>query len=642
MTPTNTAKTSETAKSQPDDERMELVRLRMEVDDLRSRNDALADAVVNSAAIIEELEQIKRELAEAQRSAEKAHRRTQSMAETIFEGTQDAMLVLGGEFNLISANQRARELFNLADLAPNQPLPDYLKGLYQSEKERDWFRSFLVDHSLYRTELYKSYTSADPNRRESKECWIELSMSNLQNQLDDAMYLITAHDISQRKKIEKQIHYLAHHDNVTNLPNRRFFVNRVENLLQREDVNFAICFLDLDNFKTVNDTLGHEAGDELLVQVARRILGTTRDDCTLARFGGDEFALLFPNHSEREVSAIANRIVNLLQRPFQINDNSVYIGVSIGMTRYPDDGENVHDLLQNADVAMYSAKENGRNRFHPFTPELAAEVRERQLLLDALRKSVESRTIELEYQPKWDVRNQRIGGCEALLRWQAGSRQVSPEHLIDVAECSGLILPLGELIVETALKHHAQWRSQYGYQGHLAINISTKQLVEPKFVQRFVEMLDEHDVPPESVELEITESAMMHNIAEAFDKFCALEKIRVSVAIDDFGTGYSSLSYLKSLPVSTLKIDRSFVRDLPDDPKAVAVSRAILSLGHGLGLKVVAEGVETKEQYQFLCDADCDEIQGYLLSPSMTAEAFSKNLEQTELLRTRIPESNGA
>ncbi len=608
----------------------ELDQLREENRDLRERNEALATAIVNSAEIIGELEQTKRELAAARQQAEQAQQNTQRMAETIFDGTHDAMLVLDQDSSLVSANRNARAMFGFDDEATGIQVKPQLQQRFRCEYSRNWFDELVraSDQGGSRFELYQQ----DPSLDSGSDCistptggfWIEVSISHLENNLTGGSYLLTAHDITQRKQIEDQFQHQALHDNVTQLPNRRFFVQRIEQLLENADpgLKFSVCFLDLDNFKTVNDTLGHEAGDQLLVQVAHRIKNSTRGNDFLARFGGDEFALLIPNLNTTQVAGIANRIVAELKKPFTINDHSVYVGASIGMTRFPDDAEDVHGLLQNADVAMYSAKENGRNQFHPFTPELAASVQENQLLLADLRNALQKNDIELEYQPKWSLHDQCLTGCEALLRWKRNGQPVPAAHLVEVAECSGLILQLGDLVLQTAIRQMAAWRQEYGLHGRIAVNTSSRQLVDPTFVERFRKIVEAAELPMEAVELEITETAMMKNFNQAVGQIRALKRMGVSIAIDDFGTGYSSLGYLKSFPVSTLKIDRSFVRDLPGDPKAVAVAQAVLSLGHGLGLTVVAEGVENQAQLEFLQAANCDQVQGWLFSRSLPPEQF--------------------
>lgn len=620
---------------------MSVVELQATVADLRQRNEALADAIVNSAEIIDELEQTKVKLAEAQTAAERAHQNTQQMAETIFEGTSDAMMVLDTDFDLVAANHKARSMFELNQVTDDVEgsLPLHLSERFDSQTHADWFHALTTTNlSIDRVELCRrsrTPLSATSDEQQSTDTqWIEVSVSKLSAR---AGYLLTAHDITRRKKLAAEFQHQALHDKVTQLPNRRFFVNEIEKLLaDPTKPEFVVCFLDLDHFKTVNDTLGHEAGDQLLIQVAERIRGRVRDDCFLSRFGGDEFALLCPGFSLEAIQTISGRIVTELSRPFFINNNSVYISASIGITRYPVDATNAQSLLQNADVAMYSAKEGGRNCFHQFTPELAGQIRERKLLLDDLRVSLEQRDIALEYQPKWCIQENRFAGTEALLRWKRSGQLVHPSDLVEAAECSGLILPLGDLVIETALQQMVAWERESNFSAGMAINVSPHQFADPDFLERFQQILTSCDASPSLIELEITETAMVNNFNRAFESLSEFRNLGVSIAIDDFGTGYSSLSYLKSFPVTTLKIDRSFVSDLPHDPKAVAVAEAILALARGLELKVVAEGVETIEQYRFLRDAGCNQMQGFLLSTSLPPSVVPRWLERQEEIASQL------
>lgn len=602
-----------------------LEELLRELSQLREENKALANAVVNSIEIIEELEEVKSSLAVAQHAAEAAQHNSQKMAATIFEGTHDAMLVFAPDFKLVSANQNAREMFELDAADPDSHLMEHLTQLFHDRRKKDWFAEAVTGDNLgVRFELFRDLVVSSEEQSAAKQ-WIELSISRLENGEQEVNFLLTAHDISSRKVMESRFQKQAFHDNVTQLPNRRFFVQQIEQLVTSPDpeLEFSVCFLDLDHFKMVNDTLGHDAGDELLIQVAQRIQSCIRSDGTTARFGGDEFALLIPNTPVETVNLIGQRIVAQLQRPFSINGNSVYIGASIGMTRFPDDAVDASQLMQNADVAMYAAKEGGRNQFRRFNKALASKINERQRLLENLRETVRQRHVNLEYQPKWNLEDNQFSGCEALLRWTSNGTPISPEILVDVAECSGLILPLGYVIFETAVKQVARWREEFDFTGKIAINISPRQLADPDLVERLCSITKKASVSPCSVELEITETAMIENFRDSFGRLRKLQEQGFSIAIDDFGTGYSSLSYLKSFPISTLKIDRSFINDIPTDPKAVAVAEAIMSLGHGLGLEVVAEGVETHEQLEFLRTVGCDQVQGYLLSRSIAGDRLS-------------------
>ena len=433
-------------------------------------------------------------------------------------------------------------------------------------------------------------------------------------------------DISQIEQTQQRLHRQALHDNLTGLPNRRYFSQQIKEMIdvsRTTNSQFGVCFLDLDDFKVVNDTLGHDAGDQLLIEVSERIKSCIFRDCFLSRFGGDEFALLIPEKDgERRISAVGEKVVRALNEPFDIGEHRVYIGVSIGKTMYPDDATDVNQLLRHADLAMYQAKDEGKNTIRGFSPEMAAEIEARQNLVNELRVAIAKKEVSIVYQPKRCLKTNRITGCEALVRWTKDGKAVCPGEFIDVAEKSGLIFPLGDQIIEMAMRQAKQWRDENSFDGRIAINLSPRQLNDPEFIDRFEELLKCTDTKPEWFELEITENAMMENIECSLKLMESLNELGVKIAIDDFGTGYSSLNYLKTFPVSTLKIDLSFVRDLPGDLKAVAVAKTVLSLGHGLGIEVVAEGVENEAQRRFLEQAGCDVIQGYLVNRPLAPSEF--------------------
>lgn len=457
--------------------------------------------------------------------------------------------------------------------------------------------------------------------------WGSLSLSS-NDQGDPENLICMLSDITEIEETQQRLHRLALHDNLTGLPNRRFFTEQIEALICQSNQHqnrFGVCFLDLDDFKIVNDTLGHDAGDQLLMAVAERIKGCIYRDCFLARFGGDEFALLIPEQGdEYRIGNIASKVVDVLNEPFPLGENNVYIGVSIGITMYPDDSTEVNQLLRHADVAMYHAKDEGKNTVRGFTPLLAAKIEANQRLLNQLRNAVANNDVTLAFQPKLCLKTNQLCGCEALVRWTKDDGiPESPGSFIDVAEKSGLILPLGDQIIEMSMRQAKAWHDSGEFVGTIAINLSPRQLCDPDFVGRFKELLKKTGAKPAWIELEITENAMMDSLESAMKLMDSLVEIGVKIAIDDFGTGYSSLNYLKSFPVSTLKIDLSFVRDLPDDPRAVAVAKTILSLGHGLGIDVVAEGVETEGQRKFLEESGCNSIQGFLVNRPLPADEFA-------------------
>ncbi|MCL4122934.1 UNVERIFIED_CONTAM: hypothetical protein GTU68_016263 [Idotea baltica] len=440
-------------------------------------------------------------------------------------------------------------------------------------------------------------------------------------------------DITQIENTRRELHRQALHDNLTDLPNRRYYRQKIADLIASDvngTVRFGVSFLDLDDFKIVNDTLGHDAGDQLLVEASRRVKETLGPDCFMARFGGDEFALLIPEQIDVPLQAIscANAVVETLSKPFSLAGHEVHIGVSVGTTVYPDHAMDVESLMRHADVAMYKAKDEGKNKVTFFSSELVEAVEKRQRLLSELRAALEAEELTVVYQPKMCLRTNMIASSEALVRWtKADGTPVSPAEFIPLAEDFGLINLLGYQVLRTVCKQAREWFDAGVLSGPIAVNLSPRQLKEPNFLQQLVDVINEAGIDPTWIELEITENAVMEDVDRALKLMHKINELGVSIAMDDFGTGYSSLSYIRDFPIRTLKIDTSFVCDLPSCSRAVAIAKTVLSLGHGLDLKVVAEGVETAEQLEFLRAADCDMVQGYYISRPLTAEKFLEWLQ---------------
>lgn len=539
---------------------------------------------------------------------------------SVFENAQEGVVILDVEGNVCEANP---EFCGLSGCSQEQLLNQSLSSIIAWEHLEF---SEVLQSALEGKPCYGRVVLSRGSKREREVVyWGSLSVSR--DERGRATNLIAMFsDISQIEQTQQRLHRQALHDNLTGLPNRRFFSQKIKEMIdvsRTTDSQFGVCFLDLDDFKVVNDTLGHDAGDQLLIEVSERIKSCIFRDCFLSRFGGDEFALLIPeNDGDRRISAVGERVVRALNEPFDIGEHRVYIGVSIGKTMYPGDATDVTQLLRHADMAMYQAKDEGKNTIRGFSPELAAEIEARQNLVNELRMAIAKKEVTIVYQPKRCLKTNRVTGCEALVRWTKDGKAVCPGEFIDVAEKSGLIFPLGDQIIEMAMRQAKQWRDENSFDGRIAINLSPRQLNDPEFIDRFEELLKCTDTCPEWFELEITENAMMENIECSLKLMEALNELGVKIAIDDFGTGYSSLNYLKTFPVSTLKIDLSFVRDLPNDLKAVAVAKTVLSLGHGLGIEVVAEGVETEAQRRFLEQAGCDVIQGYLVNRPLAPSEF--------------------
>jgi diguanylate cyclase (GGDEF)-like protein len=449
---------------------------------------------------------------------------------------------------------------------------------------------------------------------------------------------------------EERIRHLAHHDELTGLPNRSLIRDRLDQAVlnaQRNGKSLALAFVDLDGFKLVNDGLGHNAGDELLKVVGRRMGACLRRNDTLGRLGGDEFVILLPDVSDQAlaITPVLEKIRQAVTEPVLIGDQAVQVSCSMGVAMYPRDGDDPKTLMMNADAAMYRAKDLGSNNFQFYTREMNASVEEKLMLLEGLRKAFDSTQggdpvggvtpdtwapagiFSLLYQPKIDLRTGRIFGVEALIRWRHPEHgMVPPPRFIGLAEESGLIVGIGEWVLRTACRQAQAWRAAGLDALTVSVNVSARQFEEKHLVERIAAALRDTGLPPCALELEVTESLLMRDLNQALERMGELKDMGISLSIDDFGTGYSSLSALKSFPISTLKIDKSFVRDLAHSPDDQAIALAVISLGHRLQLRVIAEGVETEEQRDFLVANECDEMQGYLFSPPVPAERITAML----------------
>jgi diguanylate cyclase (GGDEF)-like protein/PAS domain S-box-containing protein len=431
-------------------------------------------------------------------------------------------------------------------------------------------------------------------------------------------YIFMFQDITDRKLFSQRLEHLAHYDPLTRLPNRRLLADRVGHAIQRagrSQGQHALLFIDLDQFKRINDTVGHAAGDKLLTVVATRLTGCVRASDTVARLGGDEFAILLEDIGEPfDAERVAEKILAALAAPVCLEDRDWYIGASIGIGLSPRDGEDMSTLLKNADTAMYRAKEDGRHCFRFFNEGMAEQAALRVARETALRLAVQNEAFELHYQPQIDLASGAATGVEALIRWRHEGVLVPPMEFIPLAEETGLIVPIGRWALASACRALADL-AQAGQGGlKLAVNISAIELKQADFVEQVVLALAQSGLPADQLELEITESTMMVDVTRVASVLDSLAAMGVGTAIDDFGTGYSSLAYLKQLPVDYLKIDRSFVRDVPRDKEDSTIVRAILTMSRTLGLKVVAEGIETEEQMAFLREEGCQIGQGYLIA----------------------------
>ena len=464
----------------------------------------------------------------------------------------------------------------------------------------------------------------------------------------DLFYIASFADISDRKEAEERIAHLAHHDILTGLQNRFSLEDRLEQALsiaQRDQTMVALFFIDLDRFKNINDSLGHHAGDKLLIEVANRLKECVRDSDIVARIGGDEFVIVLTGMKDSTQAAlIAETLLRQVSRPYVIDKHTLETSPSIGISIYPDDGSNVDELMRNADIAMYHAKEQGRNNYHFFTDSMLVSAQERLKFQAELRSALDKGELELHYQPQIDAGKQYISSVEALIRWEHPERgMIPPDDFIPIAEETGFIHELGEWIFNEACRQLATWRSQGITKLKMAVNLSAKQLHSIELSNIVSTMLTMHQLRGEDLELEITETAAMTDPEVALEQLNALRELGVGLAIDDFGTGYSSLAYLKRLPIQTLKLDRTFVRDLEHDQNDLEISTATIGLAHSLGLQVVAEGVETQGQLEFLVAHQCDYLQGYYFSkPLPAAEATKFLTEHRSSILTGSPANQAA
>ncbi|MEO5343863.1 MAG: EAL domain-containing protein [Gammaproteobacteria bacterium SHHR-1] len=437
--------------------------------------------------------------------------------------------------------------------------------------------------------------------------------------------------IRQQQELQEQkqlLQYQANHDALTGLANRSLFSERLEQAIaraRRGNLKLALLFIDLDHFKEVNDSLGHRTGDKVLSSVSQRLQQSIRAEDTLGRLGGDEFAILMEDITqEQDASIRAEAILEAIARPFRIDEHEFYLGSSIGISIFPDNGLNARDLLKNADAALFKAKNEGRNNFQYYSAEMTTLAFERLQLETALRLAVANEEFVVYYQPQIDMAQNRIVGAEALVRWQHPSMGlVSPARFIPIAESSGLIVDIDRLVMRMAMRQLVDWHRQGLAHGSLALNLSVKHVHRKDFISSVVEALVESHCDPAWLEFEVTETQVMDNPEEAISMLYRLDNLGIRLALDDFGTGHSSLAYLKRMPISKLKIDQSFVRDLPDDAEDAAISKAVIALAQSLNLDLLAEGIENQQQIDFMLQQGCHKAQGYFYARPLPAEEMT-------------------
>jgi diguanylate cyclase (GGDEF)-like protein/PAS domain S-box-containing protein len=445
---------------------------------------------------------------------------------------------------------------------------------------------------------------------------------------DVSMFVAIIMDITERRAAEEQINFLAFHDELTHLPNRNLFLDRLQQAIfeaDRTEHLVAVLFLDLDRFKTINDSLGHTVGDQVLIQSAKRLNSVLRAGDTISRLGGDEFSIVLSDiHNVMDCTLIAEKLIECMSKPLVIGDRELVVTVSIGITIYPFDNAEIQGLLKNADMAMYHAKEAGRNNFQFYSSSMADKASERMGLEMSLRRALNEDELVIHYQPILDMTSGAIVGVESLVRWMHPHRGLmGPDNFISIAEETGLIVPLGQWVLRTTCEHAKVLDDMGLVIPKFAVNLSPRQFRDPNLIQGIRDIFKESGFDPKRLDLEITENLLMGDTDTVREQLYELTKLGIELSIDDFGTGYSSLSYLRQLPISNLKIDRSFVQELPDNADDSAIVSSTISMAHYLGMKTVAEGIETREQLRFLKHAGCDIAQGYLISRPLPLDELS-------------------
>lgn len=483
-------------------------------------------------------------------------------------------------------------------------------------------------------ELREETVELESYRRNGELFWCELSVAPVSDSFGKVKHFVCIiNDITQRREMEKQLVRQATHDSLTELPNRVLLMDRVEQAIlqaKKKGSILAFLFLDLDRFKMTNDTLGHSIGDKLLQAVSNRLLIATNDFDTVARLGGDEFVILLQDISnEKQAQQMAQELLHMIEKPFQVDQHSLKITGSIGISYYPKDGLDYESLMKNADLSMYHAKDSGRNNYRVFEPEMNRRVINHMQLDNALRDALKRNEFYLVYQPLIDLRIDKVVGVEALIRWEShllGS--VSPIDFIGMAEENGMIIDIGRWVLEEACTQVVQWHKE-GYEDlSVAVNISGRQFRQSTLPEVITDVLEKTGLKPLNLELELTESLLVDDIERAVQTMYRLKDMGIKLVIDDFGTGYSSLSYLKQFPVDKLKIDRSFISELVNVENDAAIARAIINLGHSLNLEVLAEGVETELQKKFIVEHGCDYAQGYYFKPPHKASSIKEYIAQ--------------
>jgi len=572
------------------------------------------------------------------RLADEALKESEERFRSIQESALDAIITMNPEGLITSWNPQAETTFGwTSDEVVGHLLSDTIVPTQHRDAHSQGLQRFLATGEGEVINKRIEITALD---RVGREFPVEVAVVPLYRE-DTVSFCAFIRDIRERKKAEETIRHLAYHDVLTGLPNRALFEERLGIELaqaRRSRQKVAVMCLDLDRFKIVNDTVGHGAGDQLLQEVANEFAQTIREGDTVARVGGDEFSFLLTGIERAEDAAVvAERVLSIIRRPRMIAGQEFRVTTSIGITIFPRDGEDAVSLIRNADTAMYRAKERGRDNFQVFTPAMEATLLEVLALENDLNHALEREELVVHYQPVMDIKSGRIVGGEALLRWQHPERGlVGPDEFIPLAEETGLIVPIGEWVLRQACAQGKAWQDAGLGTLRVTVNLSARQVEHPGLVQLVAEVLKESRLPPQCLHLELTESAVMRHVESVISTLAELRAVGVGISVDDFGTGYSSLGYLKRFPIDTIKIDRSFVRDVTTDQNDAAIVTTVIAMARSLNLRVIAEGVETEGQLGFLRENDCHEFQGFLLSRAVSPAEFEALTRQRQGQQAKI------
>lgn len=564
----------------------------------------------------------------ARKHMEEEVRKSEELYRLIAENTSDIISIVNAEGDFLYLSPAHKAVFDHD--VPDERFHNLFEWIVEDDRD---IMAFAIQHTYSTRKEYTVECRIQTSRKET--IWTESKINPIVDELGNVSKLLfVTRDITDRKQSEELIHHLAYHDALTDLPNRRMYTQHLSREImqaKRFQSNLAVLFLDLDRFKDVNDSFGHDVGDLLLVEAANRLKACLRPNDVAARLGGDEFTVLLSQLTDREeAAALANRIMEALQRPFILQDHSFNVSCSIGIALYPQDGDNADDLLKRADTALYTVKSRGKNGYDFFDPTMEAKSLERILMENELRKAIEQEQFQIYYQPKIDIATDTLTGMEALVRWVHPELGViPPNRFIPIAEETGMIIALGEWILRQACRQNKIWHDQ-GYLLKVSVNLSARQIYQKDLVEMIKQILAETELAAEWLELEITESIFV-KMEEATAVLQQIRDIGIHISIDDFGTGYSSFSYIKSLPVDTIKIDASFIRDIHHNQESQAIVKAIVTIAQSLNMNVIAEGIELNDQAAALQKNGCDHGQGYLFSRPLATDDFERYLRKDQV-----------